>query len=136
MFEILAVNFLKRILSILFLFTYLLVATGFNQLLKIPALVGHYYEHNRLDNPVSPGLFLYMHYFGSDMNSSDDQRDMQLPFKSYQSGIAGDFQSVPQHPALFSFASVYFQKVQLRPTTDLVVDSHFFPLVWQPPRAC
>ncbi|WP_315816201.1 hypothetical protein [Paraflavitalea speifideaquila] len=59
----------------------LLNDTSLNQLLKLPALIGHYMEHHQLDNRVDFVQFLAMHYWGTDLNDNDDDRDMQLPYK-------------------------------------------------------
>lgn len=68
--------------AILFFAVYLLGATEAGQLLKLPILVQHYYEHKAGNNAVTLAQFLQMHYFGDDDNVADDSRDMALPFKT------------------------------------------------------
>ncbi|NIG57512.1 hypothetical protein [Chitinophaga sp. Cy-1792] len=50
-------------------------------MLKLPLLVIHYEEHHRLNNDLTVGDFLSMHYCGQDDHDDDEDRDMQLPFK-------------------------------------------------------
>ncbi|WP_433830992.1 hypothetical protein [Flavobacterium anhuiense] len=54
------------------------------QFYKLPILIEHYQEHNKLQN-VSFVDFLSMHYWGEDLNDNDDDRDMRLPFKTISS---------------------------------------------------
>lgn len=44
----------------------------------------HYQEHSQLDPSVSFMDFLAMHYWGTDLNDQDDDRDNELPFKKYE----------------------------------------------------
>ena len=60
---------------------FFLNSTSLHQLFKIPFLVTHYTEHNRLNSEVSVIDFLSMHYWGTDLNDNDQDKDMQLPFK-------------------------------------------------------
>jgi hypothetical protein len=53
-----------------------------DQLLKLPALVAHYQEHHERNSQLSVMGFLCMHYWGQDDNDNDDERDMQLPYKT------------------------------------------------------
>lgn len=39
-------------------------------------------EHKSVNNDISIMDFLSMHYWGTDLNDNDDNRDMQLPFKN------------------------------------------------------
>lgn len=54
------------------------------QLYKIPMLVVHYQEHHALDASVGFIDFLGMHYWGTDLNDDDDDRDNELPFKKFE----------------------------------------------------
>jgi hypothetical protein len=100
-------------ISILF-FIVLLNDTSLNQLLKIPALVGHYMEHHQLDNRVGFVQFLAMHYWGTDLNDNDDDRDMQLPYKKVDIQsidhplIAAIKPAIEQHP---TFTTIVVQPV-------------------------
>ena len=54
----------------------------FEQLFKIPVLIEHYVEHQDRNADISFADFLTMHYWGKDINDTDDERDRQLPFKN------------------------------------------------------
>ena len=58
---------------------YLAGNTELGQLLKLPALMTHFQEHQE----TIPGIkfldFLFMHYAGDDGTTTDDNKDSQLP---------------------------------------------------------
>lgn len=66
---------------ILFLF-FILQHTALNQLLKLPTLVEHYLEHQQRNHQLGVTDFLCMHYWGTDEDDDDEERDRQLPFKN------------------------------------------------------
>jgi hypothetical protein len=61
---------------------FFLSTTSLSQLFKLPVLVAHYMEHQQLDRSISILDFLSMHYWGQDINDNDQDRDLQLPFKT------------------------------------------------------
>jgi len=63
---------------------FLLDTTPLYQILKSPQLVRHYIEHRALNKDVGIVEYLAMHYWGQDMDDSDDEKDMQLPFKRFE----------------------------------------------------
>lgn len=56
------------------------------QLFKIPVLIVHYFEHQERGTPITVTEYLSMHYWGTDINDNDQDRDMQLPFKKMDIG--------------------------------------------------
>ena len=56
-------------------------STSFDQLLKLPVLFEHFKEHQLKNHHVGLLEFISMHYWGHDMDDTDNDRDMQLPFK-------------------------------------------------------
>lgn len=73
---------LKKWISILFLSLYLLTATEFNELFKLPILVEHFIHHNEGNKQVSFWEFFCNHYLTSAVKDVDSDEDMKLPFKS------------------------------------------------------
>lgn len=73
---------MRKTVAILFTAIYLFGATEASQLLKIPVLVQHYYEHKAGNSSVTLYAFLQMHYLGNDNDDSDNTRDQSLPFKT------------------------------------------------------
>ncbi len=63
---------------------FLLDTTPLYQVLKSTQLVQHYIEHRAINNEVGFIEYLAMHYWGQDANDSDDEKDMQLPFKRFE----------------------------------------------------
>ncbi len=66
----------------MFLSAYLLTATEFNELFKLPLLVEHFMEHNEGNKQVSFWEFLCNHYSTTAIKDADSDEDMKLPFKS------------------------------------------------------
>lgn len=79
--------------------------------MKLPVLFAHYHEHQLRNTNISVMEFLCMHYWGQDANDDDNDRDMQLPYKT-----------VNIHTVTHSFiplekvASFYVQDVPLTQT--------------------
>ena len=73
---------LKKWISILFLSVYLLTATEFNELFKLPLLVEHFMQHNEGNKHIDFWEFLCNHYSTNAIKDSDYDEDMKLPFKS------------------------------------------------------
>ena len=126
----------KRLASFILLCTFLLTATGFNQLLKLPVLLEHFTEHKAENKSISFAKFLYMHYLGYDMNDNDQDRDSSLPFKSQAKTVAMKVETAPQqltvvclqHLPVFSSGFVSCKAAGL--------SSAYLSCIWQPPRVC
>ena len=54
--------------------------TELGQLLRLPKLVSHYFQHKELNPTITFIDFLVMHYGGDDGSSADDDIDSQLPY--------------------------------------------------------
>jgi hypothetical protein len=126
---------LKKIAAIFLLSVYLFSATDFKELLKINVVVQHFQETRLLDNSVSFVHFLVMHYITDDNNDKDNDRDMQLPFKSPRSYIA----SSSFIYILCQCTSVTFQLLStiakdFLTWNDSLVFTSFYSLVWHPPQ--
>ncbi len=73
---------MKSSFAILLLSIYLITATQLNQLLKLPKLVEHYFEHKALNSNLSLSQFFSIHYTHGDVMDDDYEEDMKLPFKT------------------------------------------------------
>ena len=73
---------MKRVIAYIILAVFLVNNTNLDQLLKLPTLVIHYQEHHRLNEDLSISDFLCMHYMTEDDKDDDNDRDMQLPYKT------------------------------------------------------
>lgn len=54
-----------------------------NQLLKIPLLIEHYFDHQEENKDLTLFQFLNMHYTNPHPVDKNHEKDMQLPFKSH-----------------------------------------------------
>lgn len=70
---------LHKLFAIFLLAVHLGGNTELGQLLKLPTLLSHYYEHQQNDPSVGFVDFIVMHYAGDDGTTADDAADQQLP---------------------------------------------------------
>lgn len=73
---------MRRVLAILLLSLYVSSSTECFELLKIPALVEHFYDHKEENQSMTLWSFLCLHYGHGDVNDGDRDKDMKLPYKS------------------------------------------------------
>jgi hypothetical protein len=125
----------KRYVSVFLLLVFLFSAANMHELLKTGILIDHFNETKKADHSVSFIHFLVMHYITDDSNANDDDRDMQLPFKSPYSFAA-------------NFAQVFLpcqdcsgpSSLPMNETVTLLPVQLHFPTgcnasVWRPPQA-
>jgi hypothetical protein len=72
----------QRKAAFIFLLLFLLSSSTVNQLFKLQALVTHYIEHQQRNCNIGVMDFLAMHYWGTDIDDNDDDKDCKLPFKA------------------------------------------------------
>lgn len=126
---------MKR-LSVICLFAlYLVSATEARQLLKLPVLFEHYAEHTRLNPEMSFADFMCMHYAGYHPDDGDQDRDMQLPFKT-PSSVAFDMASFASASSVMIAKPAVSIKAHSFTTEDYHLPSAYQSTVWQPPKAC
>ena len=107
------------------------------ELLKLPILVHHYFEHDEKDEHESIIQFLMEHYaeLHASINQHHANDHRNLPFKSTEKEyftisttlVPNAFQS--SEPAIISFNS--FNPLR----KESSVYSHFHADIWQPPRS-
>jgi hypothetical protein len=113
----------------------LISTTEFHQLLKLPFMVEHFIEHKQQNSKISFVDFLTKHYVSNNLIDDDYEKDMQLPFKSYEGcasmnilafvpNLVGDFVIKPHY--------VYFNTIIINHEDFLT--SSFLPNIWQPPK--
>lgn len=127
---------LKRFVVILTLTLFVFTVTECNQLLKLPVLLEHYIEHKASNQNISFSDFLYMHYAGNDFNDQDQDRDMQLPFKSHSHFTSMVVQSLPLQSETISLKLSI--RISKSPTVykRLNFQSFYLSSIWQPPKSC
>ncbi len=130
-------NLFNKITALLLLAIYLLSATATKELLRIPLLAEHYYDHKQENNNTGLIAFLAMHYYSEDGTDKDAKEDNQLPFKSVE--YAATFYFISLTPPSFTEhlakpeteTDIYFAIL-----SDLFLPSQYLASIWQPPRIC
>ena len=127
---------LKSLVIISMMSVYLISTTELYQLVKLPMLVEHFYEHQDQDQDITLWEFLCMHYAHGDVKDADYDKDMKLPFKSHDgcssssviAYIPKDFPTIakPTHSVSKTY-TIYEEQF---------LASSFLACIWQPPKTC
>ncbi|MBK7636706.1 MAG: hypothetical protein WAT22_10335 [Saprospiraceae bacterium] len=80
---------MKQFVAKLLVFLFIISFTPMKEMIKVPLLLVHYYEHLDERPNMTIGEFLDMHYMHGIVFDADYEKDMQLPFKVM------DFASLP-----------------------------------------
>lgn len=126
---------MKKWLAVILLGVYVVSGTELREVMKLPVLVQHYYEHRQLDAGISFTKFLVDHYNDIPHTDNDEERDNQLPFKRVDTNM---FTS-PVLPATFTVAL----KKPVAPVVcdtpypknDNLLPSASISKIWQPPKS-
>lgn len=70
---------MRKILVISIISVHLFGNTEISQLLRLPNLITHYFEHHRQNPGINFFQVLTMHYGGNDGTHADDHKDSTLP---------------------------------------------------------
>ncbi|MCC6185722.1 MAG: hypothetical protein IT256_01075 [Chitinophagaceae bacterium] len=128
---------MKRAICTLLLFAYLFSNTEFSQLLKMPTLVAHFFEHQQQDKAITLLEFLRIHYATDIAQNADYEQDKKLPFKTHDS--CNNHFSISTAPTSFSFVAKCYHgivaSISKYPPQSEAIASAFLANIWQPPRA-
>lgn len=126
--------------AILFLLTYLFSTTEFYQLLKIPVLVVHFFEHKELDPEMSVIGFFVHHYEGNHLENhpqnEDFEQDKRLPFMTHIDLFSFCCEYTPPYYQIIRQKVPHIAKLKIPVPNDYFTESLFHSSIWQPPRAC
>ena len=126
---------MKKWVAIFFLSLYLLSTTEAHQLLKLPLLVQHYFEHKAENNRITLLSFLNMHYAETVVYDADYAQDMQLPFKTHAENFC--LIAVPSLPTPKFEMDVVIMPV-VKQTIPIINDPSYSFLstqdIFQPPK--
>ncbi|GAA4434870.1 hypothetical protein GCM10023091_10420 [Ravibacter arvi] len=131
---------MKRVLAIFFLTIYMVSTTELSQLLKLPVLIEHYFEHKGKNRGITFAGFLIAHYKGNHLenhpHNDDYEQDRKLPFIVHTDFLATSF--VLSKPVSFEIEVniLPVQREKIAGTDDTFVQSHFLSSIWQPPKSC
>ena len=124
---------MKKWISLIFLFFYLVSSTELYQLLKIPIFIEHYIVHKTEDPKLSLRDFVKMHY-NHPKKDADYRTDRQLPFVSHSVHFSFVCPIQPQ----FNFqikkvlTKILSPKINSEGQTFYFCNS--FNSIWQPPK--
>lgn len=127
---------MKKTIAILLLSIYLLSQIRISEFVKVDALMQHFYETKISTPHVTFFHFLVMHYLTNDLNSADNDRDMELPFKSAETNISNidiiylsdNGLTTQPKPVFCNSNRTYLQ------LNHWFVFSNYHILVWNPPK--
>lgn len=128
---------MKKFTAILILTAYLFSTTELHQLLKLPVVFEHYYEHKQLNKDISFLDFLDMHYMHGSPLSYDYAEDMKLPFKTFDKCVSTVISVIVPQDMNISGG----QPVQVKTEQRFIMKHEFIPSsylsrIWQPPKSC
>jgi hypothetical protein len=125
---------MKKVLGILFLSVYLLSNTQFCQLLKLPVLVGHFFEHKEEDRSMTFVAYM-VHHYGGHEKDADYETDMKLPFMTESETLSLTF--FAPTPTVFPIQKFVFQEIsQANSCYNLQLKATYLSAIWQPPKFC
>lgn len=112
------------------------VNTEAHQLLKLPVLLHHYFDHKETNNTISILDFISKHYGEDNSKTSHNHNDEheKLPFKSNDCGVVHASLVYCDH---FSFNFTYHVPVFSKETIaydDNFNGSSLLVNIWQPPK--
>lgn len=127
----------KKIIAVFLLLAYLLPVTAVTELLKLPQLVEHYYDHKTEGNSSSFIAYLFQHYCKEDGTDKDAAEDSRLPFKNSEQVVSVMVVSV-KPPDTFCMLPVVLPLVKkvYKISNDDFISSQYLNAIWQPPRNC
>ncbi len=125
---------MRKLPAILLMLLYLTSSTEFYQVLKLPLLVSHFFDHKGDDPSLSVKNFLVMHYGNHGMDN-DYQKDMQLPFKTHAENSNISASNIPA-----GIVSLQDNKFALQEAASNPGGQNFDPreapnAIFQPPRS-
>lgn len=112
----------------------LLGRTELHQLIRLPHLVHHFFDHQAEQPDLSLVDFLVMHYLSGDVEDADFAQDERLPFRSHDDlfahSVTLDLFVVPEVLPLLDGTAI-----ELKPTyAPPAVNAGSLCEVWQPPK--
>ncbi|WP_395047843.1 hypothetical protein [Flavobacterium sp.] len=128
---------MKKIVSILFLFTFLCANTEIGQLLKLPNLIEHFIEHHdhKDEKSISFLDFVKSHYNDNQKHTDTDKHDehQNLPFKTI-SGSASNIIAFENQTEIIFHNPVSISINIVTPFSKQFYTSDVFACIWLPPK--
>jgi hypothetical protein len=107
-----------------------------HQLLKLPALLHHYFEHKHENSKVTFINYLSIHYLQTIQHTHDTSNleHESLPFKANDCTVAHVFMAFITSGQFALQPSVFSKDVTLAHYSDLSLTSSCEANIWQPPK--
>lgn len=113
---------------------YLLSATSFTELLKLPVLVTHYFHHKQFDSNIGVVRFLKLHYLSEKSNNNNSKEDSRLPFKSSHIIAVNPISLHGLISGEISSKKEWLEIIPFYIPDHLQLPDNFAVNIWQPPR--
>jgi hypothetical protein len=124
---------MRKNLAIVLISIHLVGNTELGQLFKLPQLLSHFFQHQRINPDLRFFDFIVMHYAGDDGTKADDDFDKQLPCHNSNHNTI----NVVFSPMIKELPAVDFNFWPNREYSDLLqkgTSSKHVLLILQPPK--
>ncbi|MBX2985416.1 MAG: hypothetical protein LC109_04555 [Bacteroidia bacterium] len=126
---------MKRLIAILFLLCFLNTNAGLGEMLKLPVLVHHYFEHLKTIGKIDFIDFMSEHYAAHiNHTDADDHDHEKLPFRSIDSSTSTLITTSPDDTSLMLDLPCAFEKSESLVFEQSQYSNDFLTQIWQPPR--
>ncbi|UEG50708.1 hypothetical protein LK994_04375 [Ferruginibacter lapsinanis] len=115
---------------------YLVSANPCKELMKLPLLVAHFYDHKEEDNKTKLIAFLIQHYYTENGTDNDANEDNKLPFKSVENITSAPVYLLPAFQSSIFFTAIQVKDMGFFIRNDSFIHSQYLAAIWQPPRYC
>jgi hypothetical protein len=127
----------KTFIAISFILIYSVSNTELSELVKLPVLVHHYFEHEEEHEHLSFIEFFKTHYAELHEAEGKHHKDdhQRLPFKGHDHQfLTVNISTIPRAYICIQ-PSAYCESKKVSLTNEVSSYSHFLADIWQPPRA-
>ena len=126
---------MRNFIAISFILLYLFSNTELGELVKLPVLIHHYFEHEREHRQ---GIFNFLKNHYAELHKTGDkhheEHHKQLPFKSNDHNFLTTSISIVPRIYTYVETSVYCDAKKASLINESSYYSHFLSDIWQPPR--
>ena len=126
---------MKKVLTLLLLYAFLIANTELHQMLKLPVLFHHFFEHKHLNRSESLAHFLIDHYNNSRPHATDSHADhADLPFKNVCCTSFHITAVFPPQAILSITEPSAFDTKNVVSVSEVILPFAYKGSVWQPPK--
>ncbi|MBI5857188.1 MAG: hypothetical protein HZB42_06025 [Sphingobacteriales bacterium] len=123
---------MKKTIPAIFCILFISISTELHELMRLPVLIEHYFQHRSDDPCLSFFEYLKIHYSDNHPDDNDDNDDTQLPFKS-QDGIVHIDTAIPVSRQIIPKTDFGVSNVFIPHYAEKIPDNKSFP-IFQPPE--